>query len=255
MTDENYILTIAGFDPTNGAGLTSDLKTFQAHGLYGLSVCTAVTVQNTSEFNACHWIETEVILDQIKILFKEFKIDVVKIGIVQNWEVLSLIIKELKKINSEIKIILDPILKASSGYNFHPKEDLKALDQILEQIFLITPNYEEIKNLYPDKSIEETIEHISTKTNLYLKGGHRTDKIGLDQLFYKTIIQLNIEPESKDVFPKHGGGCVLSSSLASHIKLGISVEEASLMGKRFTEKFLSSNDSLLGSHHLTTIKI
>ena len=97
MTDENYILTIAGFDPTNGAGLTSDLKTFQAHGLYGLSVCTAVTVQNTSEFNTSHWLETEVILDQIKILFKEFKIDVVKIGIVQNWEVLSLIIKELKK--------------------------------------------------------------------------------------------------------------------------------------------------------------
>ena len=89
MTDENYILTIAGFDPTNGAGLTSDLKTFQAHGLYGLSVCTAVTVQNTSEFNTSHWLETEVILDQIKILFKEFKIDVVKIGIVQNWEVRS----------------------------------------------------------------------------------------------------------------------------------------------------------------------
>ncbi|MFT6246453.1 MAG: hydroxymethylpyrimidine/phosphomethylpyrimidine kinase [Salibacteraceae bacterium] len=248
MDNQRYILTIAGFDPSNGAGLTSDLKTFHAHGLYGLSVCTTVTVQNDVDFKASHWINPEVILEQIETLFERFEIQVVKIGIVENWNILLMIVKKLKALNSSIKIVLDPVLKATAGYNFHDEDELNVLDSILDDIFIITPNFEEIEQLYPEKSIVDTIDYLWSRTNVYLKGGHRTDQVGLDQLFYDTIVQLSIEPEEMNISPKHGSGCVLSSSLASNIMLGRAIEEAALLSKRYTEQFLSSNTSLLGNH-------
>lgn len=248
MDKQQYILTIAGLDPSNGAGLTSDLKTFQAHGLYGLSVCTTVTVQNDVDFKSSHWIDSALILEQIETLLERFEIQVVKIGIIENWKTLSLVLKRLKILNPSIKVVLDPVLKATAGYDFHGGDELNVLDSILDSIFVITPNFEEIKQLYPEKTIEDTIEYISSKTNVYLKGGHRTDQVGLDQLFYNKIVQLNIEPKELNVSPKHGSGCVLSSSLASNLMLGHSIEEAAILSKRYTEYFLSSNTSLLGTH-------
>jgi len=248
LSAHQYILTIAGFDPSSGAGLTSDIKTFQAHGLYGLSVCTAVTVQNDVDFLETHWMETEVVLNQIDVLFQRFSIDYVKIGIVENWLSLSQIISKLKVLNPSVKIVLDPVLKASAGFDFHEQEMMSFFDGILSQLTLITPNYEEIKALYPNRSIDETIEHISSKTNLYLKGGHRSDKVGLDQLFYNKIVQLNIEPGIKNVSSKHGSGCVLSSVLASNLALGYSLTESAQLSKKYIEQFLSSNTTLLGTH-------
>lgn len=81
-----YILSIAGFDPSSGAGVTSDVKTFEAHNLYGLSVCTAVTVQNDVDFEAVYWVEMRTIMQQIETLFRRFQIDIVKIGICKKLE-------------------------------------------------------------------------------------------------------------------------------------------------------------------------
>ncbi|RKR13296.1 hydroxymethylpyrimidine/phosphomethylpyrimidine kinase [Maribacter vaceletii] len=252
---DNCILTIAGHDPSGGAGLTSDIKTFEAHGLYGLSVCSAITVQNDIDFKACIWTDTEVILAQIETLFERFEISVVKIGIIQSWEILSEVLDKLHILNSEVKIIVDPILKATAGFDFHATENQNLLDCIWDKCFLITPNYDEIKLLYPEKDIEATIAHISEKTNIYLKGGHRTDKKGWDELYYNKIVQINIEPKAKSVYEKHGSGCVLSSSLASNIALKIELDDAAKNAKYYTEQFLNSNDSLLGFHQkINTIK-
>ena len=248
MKPQQYILSIAGFDPSSGAGLTSDIKTFQSFGLYGLSVCTTVTVQNDINFKASNWIDSKVIISQIETLFDRFEINFVKIGIVENWQTLSVIVNKLKQLNPAIKIVLDPVLKTSSGYDFHNDSNEKILDSVLEKIYLITPNFEEIQSLYPEKSIDETIQLISKKTNLYLKGGHRTDKIGLDQLFFNKILQLNIEPSELKVSPKHGSGCVLSSALASNLALGFSLQDSSKLSKKYIEQFLSSNETLLGDH-------
>ncbi len=72
MSKRPYILTIAGLDPSSGAGITSDIKTFEVHNLYGLSVCTAVTVQNDITFKDCIWIDKQVVLNQIELLFRRF---------------------------------------------------------------------------------------------------------------------------------------------------------------------------------------
>lgn len=243
-----YILTIAGFDPSSGAGLTSDIKTFEAHDLYGLSVCTAVTVQNDISFKDCIWIKETVILNQIQTLFERFSISVVKIGIVESWKVLLNIQKLLKKLNPEIVIVLDPVLKASAGFNFHDNSEMNVFENVLENCDFITPNYEEIQSLFPKKTIEETIEFLSERTNIYLKGGHREDKKGWDEVYHSKIVQLNLPPVEKFVYEKHGSGCVLSSALASNLHKGILLEDAVKNAKVYTERFLNSNTSLLGNH-------
>lgn len=248
MNKIKHILTIAGHDPSAGAGITSDIKTFEAHNLYGLSVCTAITVQNDIDFKHCEWISAEVIISQIETLFKRFEISVIKIGIIQSWDVLSLVLDKLQALNSEVKIILDPIIKASAGFDFHTTENQEVLDKIWEQCFIITPNYHEIQILYPNLDIQDTIEHISGLTNIYLKGGHRTNKKGWDELYHSNIVQINIEPKAEKVSEKHGSGCVLSSALASYILLEQNLEDASKNAKYYTERFLNSNTSLLGNH-------
>lgn len=253
MQNKAYILTIAGFDPSSGAGLTSDIKTFEAHNLYGLSVCTAVTVQNDVAFKDCIWVEEKVILKQVTTLFERFKIDVVKIGIVQSWTVLASIISVLKTCNSEIKIVLDPILQASSGYDFHSDCNTETLLNILEACYFITPNYNEIKAFYPDKSVNETIENIRTKTNIYLKGGHRSEQLGLDEIFYNQTEYLALQADSNNITEKHGSGCVLSASLASNLAKRLQIEDACRATKQYTKQFLMSNTTALGTHNYENV--
>lgn len=247
---KKHILTIAGLDPSSGAGITSDIKTFEAHNLYGLSVCTAITVQNDITFKNCVWVEKEIILNQIELLFQRFSIAVVKIGIIQSWQVLLEVVQTLKKLNKNIKIVLDPILKASTGFKFHNTQNLAVFEEVLHHCNFITPNYNEIKALFPNKTIEETIAFISERTNIYLKGGHRVDKKGWDEVYYSKIVKLNIAPiTTKPIFEKHGSGCVLSAALAANLLQNIPLEDACKNTKRYTEQFLSSNKSLLGTHN------
>lgn len=241
------ILTIAGFDSSSGAGLTSDIKTFERLKCYGLAVQTANTIQTDEQFIDCFWIDKKTILLQLETILKRFSISVVKIGIVQNWELLFEIITFIKKYVPDAKIILDPILKSSTDFSFHQTET-EILDKVLEEIYLLTPNYDEIKTLFSDKSIDETITYITSKTNLFLKGGHRTDKKGQDQLFTKQGKHFVINPKADNCSPKHGSGCVLSSAIASYLALGYPLLKSCYRGKRYVEKFLSSNKTLLGVH-------
>ncbi len=251
MKNRPNVISIAGFDPSSGAGLTADIKTFEALKCYGLSICTANTVQNDTEFKACYWNDIEVIKSQISILFSRFKIDFVKIGIIQNWSILNEIINFLLEQNRSIKIVLDPVLKSSSSFDFHnASKNIEVFNQILEKIHLLTPNFIEIEKLYNNKNIEETITYITSKTNLFLKGGHREDHIGVDQLCTMDGKQYVLNPKMKNISEKHGSGCILSSAIAAQLALGFPLLKACYRGKRYTEKVLSSNNSLLGYHRV-----
>ncbi|MDO6759697.1 hydroxymethylpyrimidine/phosphomethylpyrimidine kinase [Tamlana sp. 2_MG-2023] len=247
---DNYVLSIAGHDPSGGAGITSDLKTFEAHGFYGLTVCTAITIQNDTNFKQSIWTKPEVILLQIETLFERFEISVVKIGIIENWKTLSLILDKLHELNPRIKVVLDPVFKASSGFDFHYKESQEMLDKIWKQCFIITPNYDEIQSLYPNLNIKKTIEHISKFTRIYLKGGHRSDLKGWDELYYDRTSAIEIFPIYKTVYQKHGSGCVLSSSLACNIASNYPIKDAAINSKIYIETYLRSSKGLLGTHKM-----
>lgn len=241
------ILTIAGFDPSNGAGLTADIKTFEKLKCYGLAVQTANTIQTDTDFVGCFWVDENLIKNQLETVLAKFQVDFAKIGIIENKEVLLSCISLLRKQNPEVKIVLDPILHSSTNFEFH-KEDENVFDEVLEHIFLITPNYQEIEKLSKNKSVEEMIVYISSKTNLFLKGGHRKDNIGQDLLFMKNGKKFTINPKVKNVYEKHGSGCVLSSAITSYLALGFPLLKSCYKGKRYVERFLSSNETLLGYH-------
>lgn len=248
MKTRPYILTIAGFDPTSGAGLTADIKTFEKLKCYGLAVCTANTVQNDVDFLQCDWNSLETIKSQIEVLFNRFEINIVKIGIVENWKVLNDILDFLHTLNPTIKIVLDPVLRSSSEFTFHESNAI-LLEEVLSKIYLLTPNAEEIKNLFPEKDRKETIKIISGKTNLLLKGGHNKEMLGVDELFTNDGKHFKFNPKDKNCTEKHGSGCVLSSAIATYILKDYSLMKACYKGKMYTEKVLSSNKSLLGYHY------
>ncbi len=246
-----FILSIAGFDPSGGAGLLADVKTYEGLGCYGLGVNTANTVQNDVEFGACHWTSEKIVLQQLDLLLKRFPVKFVKIGIIENLQVLNRVIDELLMRNKDIRIIWDPVLKSSSGFYFQELDEFQAnLDIVLERIFLVIPNLNELQLFYPGSTAEDSIKRVSSNTNLYLKGGHRKENIGLDELFITEGESLTFQPNRTDCSEKHGSGCVLSSALVAFLALGYSLPEACQKAKDYTEKILASNETLLGYHNL-----
>jgi len=245
------VLTISGFDPSNGAGLTADVKTLERLKCYAISICTANTVQTENTFYSCLWTNREILRAQLETIVQSFDFEYVKIGIIENWEVLNGIIDFILSEKPSVKIILDPVLSSSTDYDFHDAEngfDNTIFDKVLENIFLLTPNYNEIKNLYPNKDFSETIAHISAKTNLFLKGGHDDANLGKDTLFTSKGKRFTLNPKMIDLSEKHGSGCILSSAITANLALGFPLLKACFRGKRYTEKFLGSNRSSLGYH-------
>ena len=142
-----YVLTIAGIDPSGGAGVLADCKTFEQHGVYGFGVCTALTVQTDDSFLNLHWLTAEQIIEQLQPLINKFEIVACKIGIINSPETLIEVIRFLKERNPAIQIVWDPVLKASAGYDFHTVDTFHSLEAILAAVTLVTPNYNELQLL------------------------------------------------------------------------------------------------------------
>lgn len=238
-------MSIAGYDPSGGAGLLADIKTFEQLNVQGLGVCTAMTLQTESECLSLNWQPLEEILSAIDVLMKNYHLEVVKIGVIKDAEFLSEIIKIIKINNSETKIVWDPVLKSTSEFSFFDLNTISELENVIKQIDLITPNYNEYKVLQKNCLFEKS----ENTCSVLIKGGHREDKIGTDILI-ENGKEVSIYPtdETSVYYPKHGSGCVLSSAIAGYLALGENVEEACRNGKLYIENFLTSNSTLLGFH-------
>lgn len=247
--DRPIVLSIAGFDPTGGAGVLTDVKTFEQHQCLGFSVISASTIQSEDEFIAVKWIPLNEIIDQMEPLFSKYSIDFVKIGIIENLEVLSELVKWLKEKNSEIKIIWDPVISSSSGFLLLNDLDAELLKGILSNIYLITPNILEAKLLSKDEDAQEGAKSLSQFCAVYLKGGHSAEALGTDRLFSKGEIH-TIEATSSDFIPKHGSGCILSSAILCNLAKENSLEESCKKAKYYIEKILGSNNKLLAYHNV-----
>ncbi|WP_415329381.1 hydroxymethylpyrimidine/phosphomethylpyrimidine kinase [Chryseobacterium sp. MMS23-Vi53] len=241
-----FVMSVAGYDPSGGAGLLADIKTFEQLRVQGLGICTAMTLQTESEFYNLQWQPIDEILSAINVLMKKYQVEVVKIGVVKDAKFLSEIIKIIKTNNSEAKIIWDPVLKSTSEFSFFDLNTISDLKNILNQIDLITPNYNEYKLLKENRLFKDH----ENSCSILIKGGHREDRIGTDILIQNGK-EICIEPNDtgSNFYPKHGSGCVLSSAIASHLTKEENLEKACRKGKSYIEKFLTSNPNLLGFHH------
>lgn len=245
QTERPFVMSIAGFDPSGGAGLLADIKTMEQFKVQGLGVCTAMTLQTESRCLSLNWQPLDEIIKAIEVLMKSYDVQGVKIGVVKDAEFLSEIIKTIKLNNSETKIVWDPVLKSTSEFSFFDLNTIPELENVLKQIDLITPNYHEYQVLNGTHLFSQS----GSSCSVLIKGGHREDKIGTDVLIEngkEIIIESN--DKASVFYSKHGSGCVLSSAIASYLALGNNLEEACRNGKLYIEKFLTSNPTLLGFH-------
>ena len=245
QAERPFIMSIAGYDPSGGAGLLADIKTFEQLKVQGLGVCNAMTLQTESQCLSLNWQPLDEILSSMDILMKKYHIEAIKIGVVKDAQFLTQIVEKIKSINLEAKIVWDPVLKSTSEFSFFDLNTIFELENVLQQIDLITPNYNEYKVLQEFNLFKNT----KNSCSVLIKGGHREDKLGTDILL-ENGKEISIHPidETSVYYPKHGSGCVLSSAIASYLALGKNVEEACRNGKLYIEKFLTSNSTLLGFH-------
>jgi hydroxymethylpyrimidine/phosphomethylpyrimidine kinase len=227
------VLTIAGTDPSGGAGIQADLKTFAALGCYGMSVITALVAQNTCGVRAIHSVPPDFVKAQLLAVLEDIEPDTIKIGMVHSVELVDAIAEVLANYPS-IPIIFDPVMIATSGHRLIEEDTIAA---IISKLFplakLITPNMDEASLLagIPVKTINDMYEAsaqiMAMKPKaLLLKGGHLpTEKLtsmlvddrGLIQEYYSNKI------ETKNM---HGSGCTLSSAIAAFIARGFSLTDA-----------------------------
>ena len=245
MIKRPNIITIAGFDPSGGAGVLADVKTFEAHRCNGFAVQTANTIQTEDDFVSVKWVEEALIKDQLQTLCNRYAIQGVKIGLVPSLSFMLDILPIVRDVNKKLIIVWDPILSASAGFDF--KHDLAQLAEVLSKVDYITPNWNEIKQLSGNNDSLQGAHALAEFTQVYLKGGHNEGDLGKDYLFNENG-KRSFNPKAGKYFEKHGSGCVFSSALISNLLRGYPTQKAVLKSKRYIEEFLKSDSSKLGKH-------
>ncbi len=243
------VLSIAGFDPSGGAGVLADVKTFEQHQVTGFAIVTANTIQTENSFYEIQWTNLSFVIRSVETLFKSYKIQTVKIGIVPSLHYLNRILSTIKLLSPTTKIVWDPVLKSTTKFEFLKVEEDTDLNKILSKIDLITPNYNEIEILFPGFITNRLWFQNEIPTNILLKGGHNELEIGTDRLFLKNEI-IELVPSQKKCFEKHGSGCVLSAAIAANLALDQTLEEACKNAKTYIEKYLNSTSTLIGYHYV-----
>ncbi len=244
-------LTIAGLDPSGGAGMLADIKTFEQCGVYGFGVATALTYQNDLEFKGLTWLSFEEIERQLKPLFARFRVGYAKIGIVESLATLERVVGLLLTHKPDMKIVWDPILAASAGFVFHGEWEREAVKRIAKRCAVITPNFEEMQGIITGKSAREGAEDLSTLVPVLLKGGHAPGDVVVDTLCMKGECYEYRTPRLPDalgVSGKHGSGCVLAAAITAALARGEELPAACEHGRVYTQRFLRSGTTRLGFH-------
>lgn len=229
------VLTIAGTDPTGGAGAQADLKTFMAHKVYGMSIITALVAQNTLGVKDIMDVTPHFLEEQFQCVFEDIFPDAVKIGMVSQPELIHKIVEQLKKYDAK-NIVVDPVMVSTSGSRLLAQSALEALkNELIPLSCIITPNIPEAEVLvnHTIQSKEEMIQAAKEIRQWYqgailIKGGHFEQRA--DDLLMIDHHIFWLECEHIDNPNTHGTGCTLSSAIASHLALGYdlktSVEKA-----------------------------
>ena len=240
------VLSIAGSDCSAGAGIQADLKTFVANEVYGMTVITSLTAQNTQKVRMVEDISIEMLKNQIEAIFDIMEVSAVKIGMLNSKENAEVIYDELLKYKAQ-NIVLDPVMIATSGKSLIKDETKNFLVNKLFKIAdIITPNLDETKEIVKIILNNENIENIDsiekmktygkiiadfTKKWVLIKGGHLSSS-AVDILMNKDEIHI-LEGERISSNNTHGTGCSLSSAIASNLAKDYSMLDSVKKAKNF----------------------
>ena len=247
-------LTVAGSDSSGGAGIQADLKTFQAHGVFGMSAVTAVTVQNTQKVYDVQEIHPRLVHDQIVCLFDDTEIHAVKIGMVSSIELIREVARALRAVNPPV-VVLDPVMISKSGYRLLNHD---AQDELVQSLFpladVITPNIYEaetlagdkIRNVHEMKSAAVKLLRLGAKT-VVVKGGHLGEYRATDILYDGTEFK-QFQSRRIDTKNTHGTGCTFSSAIAANLALGKTFFEAVALAKTYVTGAIEHSLSIGQGH-------
>lgn len=225
------VLTIAGSDCSGGAGIQADLKTFSAHGVYGMSVIVSVVAENTSRVIDIQDITPEMIEKQIDAVFEDIGVDAVKVGMLSTPECMRAVAGKLRQYKPE-HVVIDPVMYAKNGC---PLMDPSAVDALIESILpladVLTPNIPEaeritgmeIRSVTDMETAAQKIHDMGCRT-VVVKGGHAIGN-ALDVLFDGKQMH-HFETQRIDTKNTHGTGCTFSSAVASQLALGMDICKA-----------------------------
>ncbi len=242
------VLTIAGFDPSSGAGVTADVKTIAAHGCYGVACITALTVQSTAGVKRVEAVSPELIAETLAELSADLEIAAVHIGMLGSGKVARVVSDFLEK--SELgNVVLDPIIKSSSGRDLIDTAGLRLLvERLLPQATVITPNVDEaaaltglaVTNLEQMRVAAARLHEMGAAA-VVITGGHLdkaidllsfTSRHGTEQEVFKSN-----RLESKST---HGTGCAFATAMACHLARGRGLPEAVLLSKAYVAAAISN---------------
>ncbi len=245
------VLSIAGSDPSGGAGIQADLKTFAALGCHGMAVVTALTAQNTRAVSAIHLPPASFVAEQIAAVFADIDVAAVKIGMLGSAEIVAAVAAALGP-HRGIPLVLDPVLVATSGAALGDDGVVAALrTELFPLAILITPNLAEAARLAETGALESTeaVEGAArvlraTGTAAWLiKGGHRGTRTADDYLLAAEQEQWFSSPRVA-TRNTHGTGCTLSSAIAASLAKGEPLAEAVGAAKRYLDAALAGADRL-----------
>ena len=250
-------LTIAGSDSSGGAGVQADLKTFAALGVYGASVITALTAQNTKGVTGIHQVPAAFVTAQIDAVFSDLAVNAVKIGMLARIGVIGAVAAGLGRWRPA-NIVLDPVMVATSGDKLLAPDAIATLrHELLRRATVVTPNLPEAAALLDtDVAASETEMQVQAERILALgaqaaliKGGHGTGAVSTDFLFDGSSVTRLSVPRIP-TRNTHGTGCTLSSAIAAGLAKGQNLADAVRDAKAYVTAAIAAADRLaIGEGH------
>lgn len=232
-------LTIAGTDPTGGAGIQADLKTFQELKSYGMSVITSVVAQNTTGVQDVHHIPLDMLQKQLDAVFSDMPVHAIKTGMIANIDMMEVIQQTLQ--HKQIPLVMDPVMVATSGDALiHEDARIYLQKHLLPLCALVTPNLPETEFLTGRQITNQTDMMEAAKTLVHeygvdaalIKGGHLDDEEAIDFL-YNGREMISFSEKRIDTQNTHGTGCTYSAAITAYLSHGDSMQNAVEKGKQF----------------------
>jgi hydroxymethylpyrimidine/phosphomethylpyrimidine kinase len=231
------VLSIAGFDPCSGAGIAADLKTFAAHGCYGVAALTALTVQNTQGVIALYPTEPAVLKDTITALLADGRVKALKVGMLAN-QANAEVVSEILASNPTLPSVLDPVFRSSSGRDLADAACQEFVrEQLIKRATVITPNLFEasamtglrVENQEAMKGAARKLVEMGARA-VVVTGGHldKATDVFFDGTALEVFIGDRVKPDNT-----HGTGCTFSSAIAANLALGRQLRDAVVLAKAY----------------------
>ncbi|MEA1830841.1 bifunctional hydroxymethylpyrimidine kinase/phosphomethylpyrimidine kinase [Methylobacterium durans] len=250
-------VTIAGSDSGGGAGIQADLKTFSALGVYGASVVTALTAQNTRGVQAIHDVPSTFIAAQMESVFGDLAVTAAKIGMLSQASVIETVADGLARLAPSLPVVLDPVMVATSGDRLISDAAIDTLRRrLLPQVDLITPNLPEAAALLGEAIADRENAAVAQGRRLLglgaravlIKGGHAEGSESVDHLLMRDGTLRRLATTRLPTANTHGTGCTLSAAIAAGLAKGLPMPEAVARAKTYVTAAIAAADTLQVGH-------